>query len=383
MPNPENNHSACTSTKHRVIWADASHMSAVPSGSIDLMVTSPPYPMIEMWDDILGKQHRDIRNALKKNAGMDAFEAMHRLLDKVWAHVWRVLKPGRFACINIGDATRTIGDHFALYPNHARILSALIRIGFTPLPDILWRKQTNAPNKFMGSGMLPAGAYVTLEHEYILVVRKDGKREFIQPEEKQLRRESAYFWEERNIWFSDVWFDIKGSRQALTDRTLRQRSAAFPFEVPYRLIHMYSTKGDTVLDPFVGTGTTLWAAMAAGRNSIGIEMDPHFKPSIFSDPSAIRQVANQRIDQRLKKHRQFIRERIENGYRFKHTNAYYGFPVMTAQEKALRLDRPMDVQTKDDHTVEITYGEPPGDYQWMAPSICSPGPHQKSLFTTD
>jgi DNA modification methylase len=383
MQNKETQPPSILTTEHRVIWTDATDMTAVPPNSIDLIVTSPPYPMIEMWDGILGKQQPDIHRALKKNAGMDAFEAMHRLLDRVWAHAWRILKPGRFVCINIGDATRTIRDHFALYPNHARILSALVKLGFTPLPDILWRKQTNAPNKFMGSGMLPAGAYVTLEHEYILIVRKGGKREFMQPEEKQLRRKSAYFWEERNTWFSDIWFDIKGSRQALADRALRRRSAAFPFEIPYRLINMYSVKGDTVLDPFVGTGTTLWAAMAAGRNSIGIEMDRHFKPSIFSDPSAIRQVANQRIDQRLEKHRQFIRERIEDGYRFKHTNTHYGFPVMTAQEKVLRLDRPMDVKAKDDHTVEITYGEPSGDYPWMAPSIRSPGPHQKSLFTTD
>ena len=388
MHNPKNSPPAdlptgMATTKHQVLWTDAARMTAVPSNSVDLIVTSPPYPMIAMWDDILGKQSNKIHTALNKNNGMAAFEAMHHLLDKVWKEIWRILKPGRFACINIGDATRTIGDHFALYPNHARILSALTRLGFTPLPDILWRKQTNAPNKFMGSGMLPAGAYVTLEHEYILIVRKGGKREFTQPDEKEHRRESAYFWEERNTWFSDIWFDIKGSRQALSDRSLRKRSAAFPFEIPYRLINMYSTKRDTVLDPFLGTGTTVWAAMAAGRNSIGIEVDRHFKPSVFADPAAVRMAANSRIDQRLKDHRAFVQERQDGGYHFKYMNAHYNFPVITAQEKALRLDRPVKARKIDDNTMEITYSMATDYQEWGAPCHDSTGPRQKSLFATD
>ncbi|MEA3230290.1 MAG: site-specific DNA-methyltransferase [Thermodesulfobacteriota bacterium] len=370
-------------TKHKVIWTNAAKMTAIPNASIDLVVTSPPYPMIEMWDSILGKQRASIKQALGKRNGMAAFEAMHTLLDKVWAEVFRILKPDRFACINIGDATRTIGSNFALYPNHARILSALIGIGFTPLPDILWRKQTNAPNKFMGSGMLPAGAYVTLEHEYILVVRKGRKREFIKPSEKQLRRESAYFWEERNTWFSDIWLDIKGSRQALGDRKLRKRSAAFPFEIPYRLINMYSTKGDTVLDPFLGTGTTLWAAMAAARNSIGVELDPHFKTEVFTDLVAIQTVANQRIDQRIEAHHQFVKDRLDTGYQFKHTNAHYGFPVMTAQEKELRFDRPVEARSTDSDTVRIDYSQNIKDIKVDYQPHRSANPHQRSLFSAN
>src|SRR5690606_1592163 len=142
--------------------------------------------------------------------------------------------------------------------------SAFIRLGFANMPNILWRKQTNAPNKFMGSGMLPAGAYVTLEHEWILVFRKAGKRTFRSEAEKKLRRESAFFWEERNTWFSDLW-DLKGVKQKITNSGSRDRSAAYPFELPYRLINMYSVKGDIVLDPFLGTGTTALAAMATER----------------------------------------------------------------------------------------------------------------------
>ncbi len=165
-------------TNHKIIFSNSKNMDDVPSESVDLIVTSPPYPMIQMWDEMFCKQNPSIEAALKKVEGSAAFEMMHKILDPVWNEVFRVLKYGGLACINIGDATRTINGNFALYPNHMRILKCLLRIGFTALPDILWRKQTNAPNKFMGSGMLPAGAYVTLEHEYILTVRKGPNREF-------------------------------------------------------------------------------------------------------------------------------------------------------------------------------------------------------------
>ena len=134
----------------------------------------------------------------------------------------------------------------------------------------------------MGSGMLPAGAYVTLEHEYILILRKGSKREFKLDAQKQNRRESAFFWEERNAWFSDVWMDLKGTSQNLGNRTARLRSAAFPFDLPYRLLNMFSVKGDTVVDPFLGIGTTMWAAMAAGRNCIGYEIEARLRDEIVS-----------------------------------------------------------------------------------------------------
>ena len=140
--------------------------------------------MIGMWDDMFGDQNPEIKKALACSDGRRAYELMHEILDSVWDELFRVLKDGRFACINIGDATRKVKDDFCLYPNHARILNYLLNIGFSVLPDILWRKQTNAPNRFMGSGMLPAGAYVTLEHEYILIVRKGSKREFRTEDEK-------------------------------------------------------------------------------------------------------------------------------------------------------------------------------------------------------
>ena len=154
-------------TVHQIIYSDSKRMEKVPDESVDLVITSPPYPMIEMWDRIFAKQNLKIEKALKNNDGPVAFELMHQELDHVWDEAYRVLKTGGIVCVNIGDATRTIGGNFALYPNHSRILSHCLKKGLSSLPAILWRKQTNAPNKFMGSGMLAPGAYVTLEHESI------------------------------------------------------------------------------------------------------------------------------------------------------------------------------------------------------------------------
>jgi len=346
-------------TDHSVIYSDSKKMDAVPSESVDLMVTSPPYPMIQMWDELFAQQNAHVREALKKDNGPHAFKSMHSILDPIWAEVYRVLKFGGFACINIGDATRTIGGDFVLYPNHMRILKQLLELGFTALPDILWRKQTNAPNKFMGSGMLPAGAYVTLEHEYVLIVRKGPKRPFKKEKDKKNRRESAIFWEERNVFYSDIWFDIKGTKQGIDKTGGRSRSAAYPFEMAYRLINMYSVKGDVVLDPFLGTGTTTYAAMVSGRNSIGYEIDAAFRETIGEFKNKIVPFSNRYIQKRLLGHIQFVIQWISEKGPLKHQNKYYGFPVMTSQERDLILNDPMDIKDVKDDTFQVTYREEP------------------------
>ena len=330
-------------TRHQLHFGDARKMKAIGDNSVDLVVTSPPYPMIQMWDTLFARLDPAVAKALTQNHGMMAFERMHAALDPVWAEVHRVLKPGAIACINIGDAVRKIGDDFMLYPNHARILSRMLTIGFQPLPLILWRKPTNAPNKFMGSGMLPPGAYVTLEHEHILVLRKGSKRDFSETEDKRRRRESAFFWEERNTWFSDVWMGLIGATQRLADSDIRKRSAAFPFELPYRLINMFSVKGDLVLDPFLGLGTTLLAAMATGRNGIGIELEPDFRETVAGSLSAVTSIAYRRLSDRLADHLEFVQQRTAAGRTIKHRNRPYGFPVMTAQEVELVFHRPKTV----------------------------------------
>ena len=334
-------------------------MNTIPSESISLVVTSPPYPMIKMWDEMFIRQNPAVGNALKRQKGPDAFELMHRILDDVWNEVYRVLKSGGIACINIGDATRTINDNFSLYQNHTRMMSYLLKLGFSALPAILWRKQTNAPNKFMGSGMLPPGAYVTLEHEYILIVRKGKKREFKTLEDKQVRRQSAFFWEERNVWFSDIWLDVKGASQNLFDNKVRNRSAAYPVAVPYRLINMFSVKGDTVLDPFLGIGTTMYAAMTAGRNSIGFELDINLRDSMRSMLDTIIFYSNGLINNRLSCHLSFLNEKYTAGKEFKYLNKHYGFPVVTNQEKELLINPVVRVKETNHHNFEIMYSEEP------------------------
>ena len=346
-------------TQHQVYFQNSKKMAELPSGSVDLVVTSPPYPMIEMWDEVFSSLNPAIEEALNKSAGMNAFDLMHHELNQVWNEVYRVLKIGGFACINIGDATRTLDNNFCLYTNHARIINYLQELGFSSLPAILWRKQTNAPNKFMGSGMLPAGAYVTLEHEYILIFRKGSKREFENLEDKKIRRESAFFWEERNVWFSDVWFDIRGTRQALGHSDARSRSAAYPFEMAYRLVQMYSARGDLVLDPFLGTGTSMAAAIASGRNSIGYEIDPVLQANISSIPEMMAPFSNEYMRNRLQKHIRFCADRIKAKGSMKHINSYYGFPVITAQEKELILNDVFDVKKAGPNSFTSSYSPEP------------------------
>jgi DNA modification methylase len=194
----------------------------------------------------------------------------------------------------------------------------------------------------MGSGMLAPNAYVTLEHEYILILRKGGKRVF-KEEEKENRNKSGYFWEERNVWFSDLW-ELKGRKQVLENEQLRERSAAFPFELAYRLVNMFSVKEDTVIDPFLGTGTTMFASMTSGRNSIGVEIEPNFEEEISKRIKGLVVEANERIQKRLEKHLEFVEKRENEKGPLKYQNNQYGFPVMTNQEKNITFEQLLEIK---------------------------------------
>jgi len=350
-------------TKHKVLFEDARKLKGISKNSVDLVVTSPPYPMIEMWDDLFRKLNSNIDKALKKQDGQEAFELMHYELDKTWKELDRVVKPGGFVCINIGDATRTIGDQFQLYSNHSRIINKLTSFSFKTLPLILWRKTTNAPNKFMGSGMLPAGAYVTLEHEFILIFRKERKREFNTISLKENRNNSALFWEERNIWFSDIW-NLSAVRQTMNKKKLRDRNAAYPFELPYRLINMYSVKDDNVLDPFLGTGTTLLAAIASGRNSIGFEYESNFSSVIKEKLQTAKTFSNETVRKRLKGHMNFISDHKEQKKSLKYINEIHNFPVKTRQERKLQLSVVCNLDYKDLSNIMVEHKQLEGNEEW-------------------
>jgi len=328
------------STTHQIYYQDARTFTELNNESVQLIVTSPPYPMIAMWDEVFSIMNPAISDLLSKDAGAEAFEMMHRELDKVWKEVWRVLIPGGILCVNIGDATRSMAGNFQLFSNHAWIIQYCLSLGFQNLPNILWRKPTNSPTKFMGSGMLPPGAYVTLEHEYILIFRKGKKRAFRTTDEKQNRRVSAFFWEERNKWFSDVWMDLKGIDQELNDEHLRNRSGAFPFELAYRLINMFSVKGDTVVDPFLGTGTTMIAAMVAERNSNGFELDSEFRDLIEKRVGKTAELSADMVTLRLQNHDTFVSQRKKP---LKYYNEYHKTPVVSRQETEIQIHKILTV----------------------------------------
>lgn len=173
--------------------------------------------------------------------------------------------------MNIGDATRTVSGDFRCYMNHTRVTEVCERIGFQSLIPILWKKPTNKPNAFLGSGFYPPNAYVTLDCEYILLFRKGSKRK-VKPHDP-LRYASQYSKEERDLWFSQIW-DFRGVAQD------QRETAPFPDELPYRMIRMFSCLGDAVLDPFLGTGTTAKLAWSLGRRGIGYEVNHSLKSII-------------------------------------------------------------------------------------------------------
>jgi DNA modification methylase len=263
-------------------------MLDVENESVHLMITSPPYPMIEMWDMQFREFNEKIDSlwleleeepdkARRQELVSNIYDSMHDDLAKVWKETYRVLIDGGLACINIGDATRNINGVFRLFPNHARVTELCEKIGFFALPYILWKKPTTKPKykgkgAFLGSGMLPPNAYVTLDCEFILIFRKGSPRQFNSKD--PTRYASKYTKEERDKWFTQIW-DIIGVKQSLSE--VERRAAVFPEEIPRRLIRMFSVASDTVLDPFLGTGTTLKVAAELGRSTVGYEIDRKFR----------------------------------------------------------------------------------------------------------
>lgn len=344
-------------TNHEFIFNSSKNMKELSSESVNLIVTSPPYPLIKMWDDQFSTFNPKIKKALQQDDGIAAYNFIHKELNKIWKEVDRVLVPEGIVCINIGDATRKFKDSFQLFTNHSRVISYFEKLGYSVLPPILWRKQTNKPNKFMGSGMLPPNAYVTLEHEYILIFRKGPIRKF-SIDEKQKRQQSVYFWEERNVWFSDIWFDLKGVSQKMNNKKLRERSGAYPFELAYRLINMYSIHGDTVLDPFFGTGTTMSAAMCLGRNSIGYEVDKNLKQTIINGIVEALKTSEKLVLDRLKRHVDFVETREKERGELKYKSLLYNFRVMTQQEKTIFLPVMKSMKSKGTNKFEVEYENP-------------------------
>ncbi len=248
-------------TVHRLINGDARDLSFMEPESVHLVVTSPPY-----WNL---KQYNENPDQL---GHVQDYETFLSELEKVWRHVFRVLVPGgRLVCV-VGDvcvARRDFGRHL-VFPLHADISVICRRIGFDNLNPIIWHKISNASyevkngSKFLGKPYEP-NAIIKNDIEFILMQRKPGG--YRKPTEAQ-RASSKLSKEEFNQWFQQIW-NIPGA-------STKHHPAPFPMELALRLVRMFSFTGDTVLDPFCGTGTTMIAALRADRNSIGVEIDPEY-----------------------------------------------------------------------------------------------------------
>lgn len=331
-----------TST-HIVESADAREY--IPNRSVDLVVTSPPYPMIEMWDSVFESMNSDIPSYIGSDS-YTAFELMHKELDKVWESCTEACTEGGIVAINIGNATRSTDDlGFTLFHNRERIVEWFTSNGYTLLPSIIWKKPTNKPNSYLGSGCLPTSQYAVNDHEYILLFRKGNRRDFEPNSER--RYKSAYFYHERNDWFSGEW-DLKGESQQL-ESVDRDVTAAFPLEVPYRLIQMYSIYDDTVYDPFGGTGTTQLASLVSGRDSVGIDIDLSFKDIVTKRLFENAQdIALSKSQERLDKQKE--RDMDKMNYK----SEEYDVRVKTKKEKRLLLQRISDISKVNSH-IEATH----------------------------
>lgn len=248
-------------TVHKLILGDARSMPYIGDESVHLVVTSPPY-----WNL---KKYNDNQNQL---GHVDDYEGFLAELARAWEEVYRVLVPGgRMVCV-VGDvclSRRNFGRHVVV-PLHADICVICRKIGFDNLNPIIWHKIANAHyeagsgSRFLGKPYEP-NAIIKKDIEFILMERKPGG--YRKPSEEQ-RRLSMIDKKEHAEWFRQFW-DITGA-------STKNHPAPFPLDLAYRLVRMFSFWGDTVLDPFCGTGTTMLAAVKCGRNSIGVEIDPSY-----------------------------------------------------------------------------------------------------------
>jgi len=240
-----------------IYYHSSEEMPELGDESVHCVITSPPYPMIAKWDECFHRQ------------GADSFQNMHSILGTVWNECYRVLVPGGIMCVNIGDATRTKDKEFVCWPNYAYMMVDCMHIGFTPLIPILWKKISNRPNAFLGSGFQPVNAYISQDCEYIAIMRKGRLRQF-SDEEKVLRKDSSFTKEERDLWFQQVW-EITGKMGAKKD-------SGWPVEIPYRLMRMFSIKTDIILDPFCGNGNeflyTQWDRSFVGYEVTDAKINP-------------------------------------------------------------------------------------------------------------
>lgn len=250
-------------TNHELILGDARAASVLPENSIHLVVTSPPYWTLKRYND----HDQQLGHVTDYEQFMDA-------LDEVWANCYRTLVPGGRLIINVGDlclSRRKNNGRHTVVPLHATIQERCKVIGFDNLATIIWHKIANANYEVSGGGGFLGKPYepnavIKNDIEFVLMQRKPGGYRSPTRRERLLSIISA---ENYQVWFRQIWGDITGTSHP-------KHPAPYPLEFAERLVRMFSFVGDTVLDPFMGTGTTNLACARWGRNSIGIEVDPKY-----------------------------------------------------------------------------------------------------------
>ncbi|MDH4266501.1 MAG: DNA methyltransferase [Deltaproteobacteria bacterium] len=250
-------------THHKIIIGDSRRMKEIPDESIHLVITSPPY-----W------QLKDYGNG-KQIGFNDTYEEYINNLNLVWNECWRVLHKGCRLCINIGDqfARSVYYGRYKIIPIRTEIIKFCETIGFDYMGAIIWQKVTTCNTTggatVMGSFPFPRNGIIKLDYEFILILKKYGASPKVNQE---IKKQSKLTQEEWNQYFAGHW-NFSGERQ---DKHL----AMFPEELPRRLTKMFSFVNDTVLDPFLGSGTTSLAAKNLVRNSIGYEINEEFLPIV-------------------------------------------------------------------------------------------------------
>jgi len=250
-------------TSHTIIRGDSRQMQELSDNSVHLIITSPPYWQLKDYgtDDQIGYN--------------DSYENYINNLNIVWKECYRVLKSGCRLCVNVGDqfARSVYYGRYKIIPIRTEIIKFCETIGLDYMGAIIWQKSTTMNTSggatIMGSFPYPRNGIVKLDYEFILLFKKNGAPEKVDKNLKQLSRMTKEEW---NTYFQGHW-NFNGVRQD-------GHIAMFPEELPKRLIKMFSFVGDTVLDPFIGSGTTSLAAKNLGRHSVGYEINRKFIDSI-------------------------------------------------------------------------------------------------------
>ncbi|MFA5110930.1 MAG: site-specific DNA-methyltransferase [Desulfobaccales bacterium] len=246
-----------------IIIADSRSMTEVADAAIDLVVTSPPYWHIKDYG-VPGQigYGQSLHDYLKD-------------LYRTWRECFRVLREGARLCINIGDqfARAAVYGRYKVIPLHAEFINQCEAIGFDFLGAIIWQKKTtmnpSGGATVMGSYPFPPNGIVELDYEFIQIFKKPGPSKKVSKEVKAASRLTKEEWKE---YFAGHWY-FGGVKQV-------GHEAMFPEELPRRLIRMFTFQGDTVLDPFVGSGTTVKAALDLGRNAVGYEINEEFLAAV-------------------------------------------------------------------------------------------------------